>query len=361
MSTLHQTTTKTLLIFLCLAAYWCGCASAVVITLKDGRRVGGWIIRKDQDRVVVDVVNQAGTRDREVFKFDEVDDVSYAVSATRLAELNPSEPIKYKRYAEELAEVTIDPEARPMSLRLYHIALMLDSGDVRDSCLLGMIAIARNPEEERRFRATAFLYRRNRDDTLIASPTPTAAASDQSKEQQTVLKLLRDLRMRKRLVVRDNELPLLRKALSPFTDAMTDEEVSKLFVVDCAQCENGVIDCPYCERGVVVATNRRTKCQRCQRGQIACPTCNDRFGKPGLADDLVTRIVSAELKILNSTRDDTPTATSDPDDALVSWSQIKSNARKRTIPALSLRNLTEFDPAKCLFRDGQWVAPGATE
>jgi hypothetical protein len=233
---------------------------------------------------------------------------------------------------------------------------MLDSGDVRDSSLLGMIAIARNPEEERRLRAAAFLHRRNRDDAVISSPTQVAAASDQSKEQDTALRLLRDLRMRKRLVVRDNEIPLVRKALSPFTDPMTDEEISKLFIIDCDQCENGVIDCPDCERGIVVGNGRRTRCTRCQRGQLPCPACNDRFGKPGLPDDLVTRIISAELKILDSTRDDQPATTSDPDGEILSWSQITSNARKQTIPALSLRNLTEFDPAKCLFREGKWVA-----
>ena len=42
---------------------------------------------------------------------------------------------------------------------------------------------------------------------------------------------------------------------------------------------------------------------------------------------------------------------------VVSWSQVVQQSGDGSVPFLSLRNLTEYDPSLCVYRDGQWVHP----
>ena len=336
---------------------FCDTAKAVVITLQDGTRLGCWIIQKDESEVVVDVVSKSGSRDRKTFKLADITDVSYAVSSARLEKLNPEKPLLYKEYAEELAEITIDPEARPMSLRLYQIALHLAPDEFGESCLLGMIRIARDADEQRRLRAAAFLHLRNQDDTILASQDHRSAADDEDTDQNELLKLLRDLRTRKRMVPRSNELPALCAAISPYAESLSNEELSKRFVFECVRCENGKVDCPRCERGMIVSGNRRTRCTECQRGKLNCPDCDAANGLPALPDHLAAQLVSAELRILSGKLNRVKANASTPADSAQPWSQINSRGGGRTIPALSLRSLTEFDPTHSIYRDGKWVAP----
>lgn len=333
-----------------------GDAAGAVITLKDGTRIGCVIIERDPQQAVVDVVTSAGNRQRKVLNVSDVASVDYAVSPSRLAELNPAKPLRYKEYAEELAEVKIDPEARPMALRLYHIALNLAPDEFAESCLLGMIRIARDRDEQRRLRAAAYLHLQSQDVSIMTSAqASTARDDDDDEDREDLLKLLRELRGRKKIRLRPAEITLLREALGSFAGGMEDQEITDLFAAECPNCQNGKVDCPLCQRGFITTGNRRRKCPRCTRGKTDCNVCGGGNGKRPLPEDLVARLVTAELNVLRDQLDSVADRNTKTDDSSDAWSQIRPAARHESFPALGLRNLTEFDPDKCIFRDGQWV------
>jgi hypothetical protein len=68
------------------------------------------------------------------------------------------------------------------------------------------------------------------------------------------------------------------------------------------------------------------------------------------SDELLARLLQLELALSRSgNSDDTPKDTS--------WSRIVQRDGVAPVPSLTLETLTDYDPRKCLFRDGQWVAP----
>src|SRR5206468_9849498 len=93
------------------------------------------------------------------------------VSPERLAALDPSKPQDYREYAEELAEKQRDPEARDTAIRLYAIAAARGDDNLRHSALLGLIALARNPDEERLFRAAGYRFDSGHELTILTAST----------------------------------------------------------------------------------------------------------------------------------------------------------------------------------------------
>ena len=140
-------------------------AEAVVVLPKGSDRpVMGYLVRQDERNVVVRQ-EQAGGKSREtVFARSEIEELIVTVSPDRLAELDPARPELYREYAEELAEKQRDPEARDAAIRLYAIAAVRGDEKLRHSALLGLVSLARSPEEERLF-ARRRIY-------LVPSMTP---------------------------------------------------------------------------------------------------------------------------------------------------------------------------------------------
>ena len=102
----------------------------------------------------------------------------------RLAELDPARPQSYLEYAEELAEKRRDPEARDAAMRLFAIAAARGESKVRHSALLGLIELARSPQEERRFRAAAYLHDPAHDLSLLETSLAPKDADAKSWSQQ---------------------------------------------------------------------------------------------------------------------------------------------------------------------------------
>src|SRR5205085_4813507 len=93
-------------------------------------------------------------------------------------------------YAEELRARRRDPEARDMALRLYLISASLDREHLGRAGLLGMISLARSPDEERKFRAALHLI----DPRAPLAVHAAAAPAGDTAAPQELLRALRLLR-----------------------------------------------------------------------------------------------------------------------------------------------------------------------
>ena len=340
-----------LLVVFILIASMAQNVAAIVVTMNSGQRFGCVIVREDSLNITVDVVSENGNRTRRILQIEDIKTIDQAVSEARLETLNPSNPEMYKTYAEELAEISLDPDARPMSMRLYHIALMLDFESMGESCLLGMIRLARNPQEEERLRATAFLHLPKTDQSVLI----TAKKSNERlpSNLSATMTLLRRIRTRDIRRMTENERTILRAAIGPFADSMSDEQLDATYTVQCAKCKVGTVRCSNCRNGVIAG---RRKCPLCVRGKVACDLCTPLLVKSKLSDALMASIVNAEIELLKAsmkTPEDQSAKTDEAEAMNVGWGQRK-DAYEHCIPPLSLQTLTEFDTSKSVYRDGQW-------
>ena len=78
------------------------------------------------------------------------------VERSRLEALTSGEWEAYRDYAEELSAYRLDPLAHATSLRLYLIVAYQAEGSSKMGALQALVRLARSPEEERRFRLLAY-------------------------------------------------------------------------------------------------------------------------------------------------------------------------------------------------------------
>ena len=291
-------------------------AWAVVVLRKGSTRpVMGHLLRMDGSSVVVRETLPSGKTRELTFRRDDISELILTVSPERLAELDPARPQLYREYAEELAEKHRDPEAREAAIRLYHITAWLDRGALRKSAMLGLIALARSPEEERRFRAAAFLLEGDR--SLLASEAAvdlpgSTAAREPFRELLSALRLLRQGK------------PADARAI--FGRTSSDEALDALTRV----------------------VTREELMAACSAKQ--------------LTNDQLHKVLSAELALQRAVNEqDSPDRASDAAEELqqneISWSQAYRTHGLSPLPSIDLEHLTEFDPQACLFRNGAWVRP----
>jgi len=163
----------------CFALSLCARVALAVVVLPKGASapVMGYLLRHDE-RIVVVRQPLADGKSRELrFSPREIDELIITVSPERLEVLDPARSAAYLEYAEELAEKRRDPEARDAAIRLYAICAARGDDRLRHSALLGLIALARSPEEERRFRAAAYLFDAEHDESVLVAPSGAKAAS----------------------------------------------------------------------------------------------------------------------------------------------------------------------------------------
>lgn len=256
------------------------------------------LVRSTAQQVTIAEVQPDGTTRERTIPRSEIEDLIDPVSRERLEALTPESPQAYRNYAEELAEKRVDPDAQAAAIRLYLIAAWLDPENLARSCLLGMTGLARTPEEERKFRAMAYLHDPDHDRRLLRraeTTTPAPAAASEGRAG-----LLRALALRRqgnrRAALLNIDRLAVKEELQKYRDTLTYDE----------------------------------------------------FAQPGLSDALIRKIVALELALELGAAPSTPIA---------GWSQVLENNQTAPIPALRLETLTEFDPRHCLYRDGQWVAP----
>ncbi len=127
-------------------------ARAVILFLKgQDEPVRGYLLESDEHRVVINELLPDNSIKKRTFLRSEIEDLLQTVSAERLESLRPEEPDKYREYAEELAEKSKDPDARVTAIRLFLIAAHLAPDRLGRSCLLGIVPLAEDEPQQRRF------------------------------------------------------------------------------------------------------------------------------------------------------------------------------------------------------------------
>ena len=309
---------------LCLCAFVVSClqiqpAQAVVV-FKRGQTqpIAGHLVRETDREVVLRQPREGGRAEDVLIPKTEIEDLIHTVDPARLASLDPDRPQDYREYADELAEKKLDPEARDTALRLYVIAAQVATGAVAEgpeghahAALLGLIALARSPEEEARFRAAAYLADPRHDPALLRPTSPAAVPPVTGENKAARQKLLEAVHHARRgkgdVAGRLIERPELAAELETVASIASKDELLRI-------C--------------------RTK--ELEDGQLRTLLKLELALDPALAPESAP----------------SPAATADSR----SWSQLLKKPQPPQ-PPLNLLHLTEFDPRQRVYREGKWVEP----
>jgi hypothetical protein len=287
-------------------------AGAVVIFPKGGRApIKAALVSQDSEKVVYRETLPDGSSVERVIHRVEIDDMIITVSEQRLASLTPDRPSGYRDYADELAEKREDPDARETAIRLYLIAAWLEPDRLGRSCLLGMAGLARTSDEQRKFLAMAYLLDPQHDRRLLKS-------ADAGRRIATAATgALPDALMKPLVLLRQGKARLARAAATSAVQVLFRQ-------IDDFLSYDQFIDA----------------CQQCSREGTIPPS-------------VLRRILELELSQDGGARPDV--AVSGPSGAPSgSWSETIQLGQVGPAASLDLLHVTEFDPRKCIYRDGEW-------
>lgn len=329
--------------------------SAVLVFVQgEDQPIRGYLIREDDREIVIQQVKpDRGTAKRTISR-SEIEDMIKTVSEERLEALKPSDPDRYREYAEELAEKKKDPNAHVTSLRLFLIAAHLAPDRLGRSCLLGMVALARTDIERQRFRAMAYLLDPAHDTNVLTMPVQSASARTALDPEQTdsIMKALRLLRQGKRNAAMTlAERYKMKENLKKLTSTIAFSEFEEACAPVCPHCQRGRQICPRCNGQKLIDGSPCPTCDA--RGYITCRYCGGDYRDNPLSRSLLKRIVRLELERMPSGEANTASSPSTKK-ARTQWSRSVQQGEFAPLPPLSLETLTEFDPRKNIFRDGKW-------
>jgi hypothetical protein len=226
------------------------------------------------------------------------------VSAERLAALDPARPGEYRDYAEELLARRHDPVARETAMRLYVIAAWLDRANLGRPALLGLIALARSPQEEEKFRAALYLIDPRTRIESVRKANQAASNQQDTAAARELLRALRLLRTGKGPTARTLiEKPAVGKLLESYSRILTRAEF------------------------------------------------NAASGQTVLSPRDLRQVLTLELEmeaLVDPTSADATKPTS------LTWSR-ELQAGGAAVPSFDLETLTEFDPRLSIYRNGKWV------
>lgn len=331
-------------------------ARSIILETAGGKRVSGHVVREDKTKLVVR--HKAGGAEREEeFSLQNIR-VIHRVSAERLTKLRRENPRDYRDYAEELVPKAEDPEARETALRLFLIAAHLEPEKLGRSCLMSMSTIARTPEEARRCRALAYLLDPKRDPAALQPPKqPGAADKGPGDARASFLSALRELRRGRLAEARSHAtregVAELFAATAGLMDHATFLALCK--VEACPACKGRLtVVCPACKgKGQVRDAFATNLCVDCLGKKVQkCSACGGVKKGPNLTDDQLRGVLKAEY-VWGEEKGD-PRAMAQGG---ARWSTLLATQRPAPVPVLSLETVTEFDPRKCVYRDGKWVEP----
>ena len=344
-------------LFLLQASAW-----AILIETGPKQRVGGHLVSEDAKKIIVRVKTAEGKERVEVFERSKIRIIHQVDSAT-LEKLTTDKPKAYRDYAEDLAEHPTDPEAMELALRLYLIAAYLDSAKLGPQCLASMSKLAARPEDARKFRAMAFLLDAKGDQTLLKAEaikpapitSPEAKASAKAlTDFQKALKLYRSgqVKAAKNSASDKSIADLFGKAgLSDpkrFIQACNDAACTKCKAV-------GILTCTACNGKGKIPDSMGFGLQVCPgcngKGKQKCSSC-DGTGLNPYPEDYLKAVLRAEIWALDQVLPPDPAAKRSPSGG---WSNVRTS--QAPIPSLTLETISEFDPRKCVFRNGTWVIP----
>lgn len=321
-------------------------AWSVIVEMKDGKIYRGYLVDQNVLRVTVRLEGK-----KEPISLDrrDVATVTQVVREDRLKELKPANPEMYFNYAEELASSKDDPEARDMALRLYLIAAHLDGKKYGYQAMMRMSLLARNSTEKRTFTAMAFLMDMLRDEKTLKS-SPVAATNREART--SFLKALELLRRGKTTdALKYAQQDGVRQFFGVVPGLMNYDEFIELCqkYAECTHCRQGRLTCPRCKGG-----SGQLNCATCNaKGWIVCSACNGKPRRVPLSPAQVETIL--RLQVLAAENPEAKLEVSKGAES-ASWSRLLSPTQMQPVPVLSLLHMTEFDPRKNVYVNGQWRA-----
>ncbi len=149
---------------------------ALTLFLNNGDRLRGYPVGEVKEGAIVTIAvpQPGGGVIRRSVQPSEIRRMVETVDRKSLQDLNNAGAKEYFNYAEILAERKIDPEARDTAIRLFLIAAYLDKDTAR-AAFLALIPLARDAEEEKRFRAMAYIHDPAHSEKLLSGETALAA------------------------------------------------------------------------------------------------------------------------------------------------------------------------------------------
>jgi hypothetical protein len=284
-------------------------AGGVTIVLKGSDKpIYGFIVKEEPTQILIRQVTSSGFRVVSVQRKD-IEFINNPHDIDRLVALSPDQPEAYRRYAEELVEQKVDPEARELSTRLFLLAAYWDGERLGRSCLLGLADLAFTVEQKERCRALAYLLDPGHDRSLLQDVVerPSSLAPDSNQTAlRTLLEALERGRMRQAQGIAKRSNPAV--LLASYQQFLTTEELE-----------------------LALATPESGEFSKVLRTRLL------RLRYEVLARDLGSR------KRLGGR----PTR---------KWHiGLLNPENQEPVRALTLEAITPYDPRQCLYRDGKWV------
>jgi hypothetical protein len=346
--------------WLCLPA-----AARAILIETGGARVGGYFVRDDGKKLTLRVRTPNGKEkeqvyDRSVSKIK----ILHQLDRKRLEGLSRDNPTAYRDYAEELARQTADPEARDTAMRLYLIAAYLDPQKLAQGSLHSMSLLAGTPAEARKCRALAFLLDPKSDASALKTEAvkPAQVPKAQASALQDFLQALHYYRLGRVDLARKYARREGMDTIFSLVPGMIDQKtfLQRCNDANCTTCKTkGKVLCAACNgKGVAIGPfGRLERCSSCNGlGRATCTACDGTGVNLALSDDVLRQFVRAELWAVDQLAGGDGRRTKGS--GATSWSSVLQARQLSPVLPLSLETITEFDPRKCHYRNGTWVAPG---
>ncbi|MGF1578780.1 MAG: hypothetical protein ACFCD0_05400 [Gemmataceae bacterium] len=318
-------------------------AWSIILEFNDGTKVKGHYVSSSQTEITIrfDGSTRTKTYLRRHVK------VTQAVDPMRLSRLTPKRLIQYYEYANELYIQRSDPDARDTALRLFLICAYKNPDGYGEFAFRRMEKLARSPQEVRAFRAVAYAFSRGEHKVLLQK-VPQQKASDEA--QENLVKALRYLRRGKaKLALEHGQKAGVLEAFQQHSGLMSYDQFLKL-CEGCQECgcTSGQQKCTLCKGPGLAA------CVDCKgKGWHICKDCHGYPRRTTLTAKQRRMILEIELAHASAKTG----AIANKDWKTEPWSVLVGNGKLGTTRVLSVRHVTEFDPAKCVYRGGQWVKP----
>ncbi len=331
--------------------------SIVIETGADKRRVAGYVVREDASKLVLRIPTDSGKPKFETYDRANIH-IVYRVDGKRLEKLTRDNPKRYRDYADELAGHKDDPEAIDTALRLYLIAAYLDPTTNGPRCLLAMSTLAASPADARKYRALAFLLDAKRDPAVLKGDAPPAKLSETAlKAFQQAMRRIPDGRRdrrpragnrqgRRRLFSRRPRLdesgrvrPGLHRGHLPAVPVHQPQQHQVCGLqrqrAACLQ-QSDVHKVQWQGQGKMLRVQRHGRQRRSHRAARRRDGPRRALGAQSPRPGCKRRREAGRRR---------------------SWASALSNPQLTPIPVLTLESITDYDPRKCIFRNGAWVAP----
>jgi hypothetical protein len=342
---------------------WASSASAILIETA-GVRVGGYLVRSDDKKLTIRIDTKAGQETVKEYVRANIK-IIHQVDVKRLEGLSKENPKGYYDYAEELARQEADPEAKYMARRLYLIAASLDPQKHGTRSLLRMGDLAGTPAEARKCRALAFLLDAKADARLLATDDakPVEPRKDQVDGLHDFTKSMQYYRAGKvKLALETANRKGMDKVFSMAPGDLDQRAFIRMCAdVNCATCKTkGKVRCPNCAgkgivRGMFGANEYCTMCSG--KKMSTCNACEGRGVNQDLSDDTLRVILRAELWATEQLLGGEAAVDKGVKSDKKKWSSVLQRRQLSPVSPLSLETITELNPRKCHYRNGNWVVP----